>query len=160
MELTRRELIAAFLGSAVAASACKRARPREPVPGAIVDRAVDVGHRLRGGPLPRAETVEPVEVLIIGAGAAGLSAAWRLMGAGLKDVRVVELDEVRKAVLVNMTFQLGIKGLTEFRRAMGYMERGEYTAASLAFADSRVAREQTPERWRRHCLQIKTGAWQ
>lgn len=73
---------------------------------------------------------------------------------------VVELDEVRKATLVNMTFQLGIKGLCEFRRAMGYMERGEYTAASLAFADSRVAKEQTPERWRRHCLQIKTGAWQ
>ncbi|WP_224242302.1 FAD-dependent oxidoreductase [Hyalangium gracile] len=93
MELTRRELVAAFLGSAVAASACKRTRPREPVPGAIVDKAVEVGHRLRGGPLPRAETVEPVEVLIVGAGAAGLSAAWRLMGAGLKDVRVVELED-------------------------------------------------------------------
>ncbi|HYI00500.1 FAD-dependent oxidoreductase, partial [Hyalangium sp.] len=59
----------------------------------IVDRAVETGHRLRGGPLPRAERVEPVEVLIIGAGAAGLSAAWRLAGAGLKDVRVVELDD-------------------------------------------------------------------
>jgi hypothetical protein len=73
---------------------------------------------------------------------------------------VVGLDEARKATLVNMTFQLGIRGLSEFRRAMGYMERGEYTAASLAFADSRVAREQTPERWARHCAQIKSGEWQ
>jgi monoamine oxidase len=93
VELTRRELIAAFLGSAVAASACKRSRARELVPGEIIDRAVDTGHRLRGGPLPRAEVAEPVEVLIIGAGIAGLSAAWRLAGAGVKGVRVVELDD-------------------------------------------------------------------
>lgn len=93
MELTRRELVAAFLGSAVAASACRRSRPREPVPGALVDRAVEVGHRLRGGPLPRAAEARPVEVLVVGAGIAGLSAAWRLTAAGIKDVRVVELEE-------------------------------------------------------------------
>ncbi|MFY2559187.1 flavin monoamine oxidase family protein [Corallococcus terminator] len=91
MELTRRELVAAFLGSAVA-SACKREQPRAPIPGAIVDRAVEVGHRLRGGPLPRAQTLETVDVLVVGAGVAGLSAAWRLAGAGVKDVRVVELE--------------------------------------------------------------------
>ncbi|RKG96278.1 FAD-dependent oxidoreductase [Corallococcus sp. CA053C] len=92
VELTRRELVAAFLGASVA-SACQRQQaPRAPVPGAIVDRAVDTGHKLRGGPLPRAETFEPVDVLIVGAGAAGLSAAWRLARAGVKDVRVVELE--------------------------------------------------------------------
>nr|WP_274622049.1 FAD-dependent oxidoreductase [Myxococcus fulvus] len=89
--MTRRELIAAFLGSAVA-SACKRDAPRAPIPGAVVDRAVEVGHKLRGGPLPVAQTVEPVDVLVVGGGIAGLSAAWRLMGAGVKDVRVVELE--------------------------------------------------------------------
>ncbi|SET90441.1 flavin monoamine oxidase family protein [Stigmatella erecta] len=93
MELTRRELIAAFLGQAVAAGACQRSRPRAPVPGALVDRAMETGHRLRGGPLPRAEGAEPVEVLIVGAGVAGLSAAWRLAAAGVKDVRVVELED-------------------------------------------------------------------
>ncbi|HZI05568.1 MAG TPA: FAD-dependent oxidoreductase, partial [Archangium sp.] len=92
MELTRRELVAAFLGSAVAASACRRSAPREPVPGALVDRAVEVGHRLRA-PLPRATEAQPVDVLVVGAGVAGLSAAWRLKAAGLEDVRVVELDE-------------------------------------------------------------------
>ncbi len=92
MELTRRELVAAFLGSAVAASACRRSRPRAVVPGAIVDRAVEVGHKLRGAPLPRAEVAEPVGVLVVGAGIAGLSAAWRLAGAGVQDYRVVELE--------------------------------------------------------------------
>jgi len=93
VELTRRELVAAFLGSAVAASACRRSAPRAPVPGALVDRAVEVGHRLRKGPLPRAAEAQPVDVLVVGAGVAGLSAAWRLKAAGLENVRVVELDE-------------------------------------------------------------------
>jgi len=92
VELTRRELVAAFLGSAVAASACRRQGPRGSVPGAIIDRAVEVGHRLRGGPLPRADVLEPVDVLVVGAGVAGLSAAWRLAGAGVKGVRVLELE--------------------------------------------------------------------
>lgn len=73
---------------------------------------------------------------------------------------VTELDEVRKAALINMAFQLGINGLSQFGRALAYMRNGEYTAASLAFADSKVAREQTPERWKRHCAQIKSGEWQ
>lgn len=73
---------------------------------------------------------------------------------------VTLLDEVRKATLINMAFQLGIDGLSQFGRALAYMKSGEYTAASLAFADSKVAREQTPERWARHCRQIKTGEWQ
>jgi lysozyme len=73
---------------------------------------------------------------------------------------VVDLDEPRKATLVNMAFQLGVEGLAQFVRALAFMEHGEYSAAALAFADSRVAREQTPQRWARHCAQIKTGVWQ
>lgn len=93
MELSRRELLAAFLGSAVA-SACQRARGREPVPGAVIDRAVETGHWLRQGkPLPRAAEAEQVEVLVVGGGAAGLSAAWRLGAAGLKGFQVVEHEE-------------------------------------------------------------------
>ncbi len=114
---------------------------------------IGVGHlidRRKGGRLPR-HIIEMLLEYDITSHTADLYDAFPW---------VIELDEVRKATLVNMTFQLGIRGLSEFRRAMGYMERGEYTAASLAFADSRVAKEQTPERWRRHCEQIKTGVWQ
>jgi phytoene dehydrogenase-like protein len=94
LELSRRELVAAFLGTAVAAQGCRKgASGTGAVPGAVVDHAVEAGHRLRSGaPLPRAASLEPVEVLVVGAGAAGLSAAWRLAGAGVKDYRVLELD--------------------------------------------------------------------
>lgn len=70
-----------------------------------------------------------------------------------------ELDEPRRAVLICMCFQLGINGLAQFIKAMAFMKNGEYTAASLAFADSKVAREQAPVRWKRFCEQLKTGEW-
>jgi hypothetical protein len=92
--LSRRELIAAFLGTAVAQQACRRAAPRpRPLEGAIVDRAVERGHRLRdAAALPMAKEAQRVEVLVVGAGVAGLSAAWRLAGAGVRDFLVCELD--------------------------------------------------------------------
>ena len=73
---------------------------------------------------------------------------------------VDRLDAPRRATLVNMAFQLGVPGLKGFVRAMGHMERGAYEAAAQAFSESKVASEQTPERWRRHCAQIRTGEWQ
>src|SRR4051812_10892558 len=92
MSTSRRELIASFLGLAVADLACRRRAPA-PVPGELVDLAmIETGHLLRKGPLPLASEVErTVDVLVVGAGAAGLSAAWRLAGA---DVLVCELDSV------------------------------------------------------------------
>lgn len=72
---------------------------------------------------------------------------------------VADLDEARKATLINMAFQIGIEGLGKFVKAMGFMRAGAYNAAATEFADSVVAREQTPERWARHCEQIKTGVW-
>ncbi|HEY0879912.1 MAG TPA: twin-arginine translocation pathway signal, partial [Archangium sp.] len=80
--LSRRDVIASFLGAA-ALSACRR-RPAPPeVPGTLVDRLFEVGHRLRGSaPLPRAAVdQERLDCLVVGGGAAGLSAAWRLAGA-------------------------------------------------------------------------------
>lgn len=70
------------------------------------------------------------------------------------------LDPPRLATMVNMAFQLGVTGLAQFHDALGYLQRGEYTAASLAFADSKVAKTQAPDRWKRHAQQLKTGEWQ
>jgi protoporphyrinogen oxidase len=91
---TRRDVLVSFLGLA-AADACRRARvePR-PIPGTLVDRVHEAGHLLRGPPPPRAEAVTARhDVVVIGAGAAGLSAGWRLRGAGLDDFAVLEVDE-------------------------------------------------------------------
>ncbi len=90
---SRRDLLVSFLGLA-AANACRRARvqPR-PLSGGLVDTVHAVGHLLRGAPLPlAAEDTSRHDVLIVGAGAAGLSAAWRLRGAGLHDFLVLEVD--------------------------------------------------------------------
>jgi len=57
-----------------------------------VDSVFQFGHLLRGAPLPVAPNPRAVDVLIAGAGAAGLSAAWRLRSAGVGDVAVCELD--------------------------------------------------------------------
>jgi protoporphyrinogen oxidase len=93
MSTTRRELFASFLGLAVADLACRHKEPA-PVAGGFIDEGlVATGHRLRGAPPPRATEVErSVDVLIVGAGASGLSAAWRLAGAGVTDLLVCELD--------------------------------------------------------------------
>lgn len=90
--VTRRELVAAFLGAAVASS-CRWRRARATVPGTIVDRAFERGHLLRDE-VPRGSgSPIPLEVAIVGAGAAGLSAGWRLAAGGCGDFRVLELDE-------------------------------------------------------------------
>lgn len=72
----------------------------------------------------------------------------------------MELDEPRRAVLICMCFQLGIDGLRKFKKAMDFMEKGAYYAAASEFANSLVAREQTPERWERFCNQIRSAEWQ
>ena len=65
------------------------------IPGALVDRIHEVGHLLRQPELPRAsEDTARLDCLIVGAGAAGLSAAWRLRGAGLESLLVVEVEDV------------------------------------------------------------------
>jgi hypothetical protein len=88
---TRRDLLAAFLGLPVAlAAGCSR-RPILPPEGEIVGANVALGHRLWNAP-PTPATWEDVPVVIVGAGAAGLSAAWRLHRAKYDRFVVIELE--------------------------------------------------------------------
>ena len=81
----------AFLATtAAAALACKRKAP--PITGSILGPSMELGHRLRDLKVPEATSFEEVEVLIVGAGVAGLSAAWRLAGGGFTDFLVLELE--------------------------------------------------------------------
>jgi lysozyme len=72
----------------------------------------------------------------------------------------MDLDEPRRAVLICMTFQLGIGGLQGFPKAMAFMKKGAWYAAANEFANSLVAREQARERWARFANQIRSGEWQ
>ncbi len=87
LELTRRDLLAAYLGAPFAAIACRERAAALP-PGELVGASHELGHRLRAGSPPRPERWESHDVVIIGAGVAGLAAAWRLGGKTL----VLELE--------------------------------------------------------------------
>ncbi len=69
------------------------------------------------------------------------------------------LDDARKAVLLNMSFQLGIAGLLKFKSTLSYIESGDYENASANMLKSLWAR-QTPNRANRLAEQMRTGTWQ
>jgi glycine/D-amino acid oxidase-like deaminating enzyme len=93
--LARRDLLVAFLGAPfVAAAGCSQSAHRLPPAGEIVGASSQIGHRLRDGlkPVPAADRWQNAEVVIVGGGIAGLSAAWRLLRAGFHDFVVLELE--------------------------------------------------------------------
>jgi len=96
VELSRRDLLTAFLGAPLAALAC-RSTVRSPLPpGEIVGASHVVGHRLRNpiGESPPNDAWISRDLVIVGAGMAGLSAAWRLEHAGFRDFTLYELEPV------------------------------------------------------------------
>ena len=100
--LTRRDLLLRMGPGAAAALAlgcgprprpdAERALDAGRITGRIVGASHRVGHRLREGPLPEPQQVRETAVAIAGAGVAGLSAAWKLAGAGFGDFTVLELE--------------------------------------------------------------------
>jgi protoporphyrinogen oxidase len=92
--MRRRAFLAASTAAAGAgALACRRRRRGLPFEGELIGPAVEVGHAMRDLQLPSASTFEPVDVVIVGGGIAGLSAAWRLLGQGYRSFVVLELEE-------------------------------------------------------------------
>src|SRR5512142_1531381 len=94
--LTRRTLLAAFLGAPFATIACRNRRSHALPPGEIVGASDAVGHRLRGTerPTPAADAWTTKDVIIVGGGIAGLTAGWRLARAGFDDYTILELEPV------------------------------------------------------------------
>jgi len=93
MTLRRRTVLAGLAASA-AATSCERKDGREPVALRFVGQSPERGHVLRDGK-PEGAVAERIKtsVLIVGSGAAGTSAAWRLHRAGMEDYLVVELED-------------------------------------------------------------------
>ena len=91
---TRREVLAALLGVPAALAACRSASIPPLPAGEIVGASDGIGHRIRDGltVTPSADQWERVGVVIVGAGVAGLSAAWRLLKAGRDDFVLLELE--------------------------------------------------------------------
>jgi hypothetical protein len=92
--LSRREILAAFLGLPVAMAACRKTATPPLPPGGIVGASDVFGHQLRDRlkiEVPQ-EAWSDVPVVIVGGGIAGLTAAWRLQNAGFHDFVLLELE--------------------------------------------------------------------
>lgn len=92
--MTRREAIVTFLGaSATLLPGCGEP-PAPALAGEIIGASDAVGHRIRDGfrPEPAPGAWRDVEVLIVGGGIAGLSAARKLKQAGRTDFVLLELE--------------------------------------------------------------------
>ena len=66
------------------------------------------------------------------------------------------LDEIRKRVLVDMGFNLGINRLMKFRRMLAALEAGDWSQTAVEMMDSRWAR-QVGSRAERLKLMMETG---
>ena len=51
------------------------------------------------------------------------------------------LSDARKAVLVDMAFNMGVVGLLGFRKTLGYLEDGDWENAAKEMLDSRWAKQ-------------------
>ncbi|MDX6768750.1 MAG: FAD-dependent oxidoreductase [Elusimicrobiota bacterium] len=87
--ISRRE----FLGAGLAAAALAACARRPPLTGSLLGPSRERGHLLRSGRFPVAAREEKVPVVIVGGGAAGLSAAWELRRAGFDDFELLELED-------------------------------------------------------------------
>lgn len=70
-----------------------------------------------------------------------------------------KLDDARRGVLINMTFQMGLDGLLAFKNTLKMIELGDYEGASAGMLNSLWAK-QTPERAKRLAKQMQSGVWQ
>ena len=94
--LNRREFVATTVATGLASIPAVRCRwARKEIAGGFVEDHAELGHRLRSTRAPASPPDGSPErrhrVLVVGAGVAGLTAAWRLVRAGITDIRVLEL---------------------------------------------------------------------
>lgn len=68
------------------------------------------------------------------------------------------LDEIRLAALINMTFNMGIGGLLEFKNFLGLLEKGDYHGAAKEMVNSKWAEQVAARAWRL-AVQIESGEW-
>ncbi len=68
------------------------------------------------------------------------------------------MDEVRRAVLLNMAFNLGVAGLLAFKQTLAHVQRGEWPNAAAEMLQSTWA-TQVGDRAHRLAQQLESGEW-
>lgn len=94
VRINRRHFLLGGLGlAALGAVAASTTAEPPPIPGRIVGADAALGHRLRQGNFPPVTQTTATPIVIVGGGIAGLSAAWALQRAGVKDYIVLEMAD-------------------------------------------------------------------
>jgi lysozyme len=70
-----------------------------------------------------------------------------------------EADDVRQDVLVEMAYQLGVRGCRSFKRMWAAVERQDWWAAASEMLDSKWAREDSPRRAVELATRMRSGKW-
>lgn len=70
----------------------------------------------------------------------------------------IDVCQVRKIVLLDMAYNLGVPKLTKFRKMLAALNRRDYQLAAQEMLDSRYAR-QVKGRARRNAQMMETGEW-
>jgi protoporphyrinogen oxidase len=91
--ISRRDFLAAALGSSAALAACRKKPDARTFGGRLVGPSVGLGHKLREGFRPAPAAPKRIGVVIVGGGVSGLSAAWRLTRADMNDFLVLEIED-------------------------------------------------------------------
>jgi lysozyme len=71
---------------------------------------------------------------------------------------ITGLDEVRRAVLVDMAYNLGVAGLLKFTTTLGHVKAGNFAAASESMLKSKWA-TQVGRRAQRLSDMMRSGEW-
>jgi lysozyme len=118
--------------------------PRKDIDGLTVG----YGHNLLGCPLSRRVGMFMMQE--------DLQVAWDECAASIP--AFAALDDTRKAVLVDMRYNLGLRSLLRFVKMLEAVADGDYTRAADEILDSTYA-AQVPNRALRLSTMMKTGEW-
>jgi hypothetical protein len=91
--ITRRALLRSTLavaGAGVAGLSCSRGPVERAVPGRLMGPSAALGHRLRDHTYPAPSATREAQIVIAGAGIAGLAAAYALRRQGIRDILLVD----------------------------------------------------------------------
>lgn len=69
-----------------------------------------------------------------------------------------DVDEVRRSVVYNMAFSLGIEGVAGFKKFLKHLQAHDYELASYEMLDSKWEK-QVGDRATRLSRQMRTGQW-
>lgn len=118
---------------------------------------VGVGHNLEANPIP---DLGPGSEITQERSRQILKIDLDTVRAGLKKHLpwAESLDEVRRAVLIDMCFNLGIWGLLGFKNTLAAIQSGDYVKAAGMMLQSKWA-GQVGKRATRLSTMMKTGEW-